>query len=44
MPKIACSPTYADFRPKTNAVVSLDVGHTVRGDCAQEGKERQPKT
>jgi hypothetical protein len=29
-PKIACSPSYADYRPKTNAVI-LDMGHTLRG-------------
>jgi hypothetical protein len=31
-PKIICSPSYADFRPKTNAVISLDVGHMLRGE------------
>jgi hypothetical protein len=25
-PKIACSPSYADYRPKTNAVILLDMG------------------
>jgi hypothetical protein len=35
-PKITCSPSYADYRPKTNAVILLDMGHTVRGDHAQE--------
>jgi hypothetical protein len=34
--KIACSPSYADFRPKTNAVILLDMGHTLRGDCTRE--------
>jgi hypothetical protein len=24
-PKITCSPSYADFRPKTNAVILLDM-------------------
>jgi hypothetical protein len=45
-PKIACSPSYADYRPKTNTVILLDMGHTVRGVCAQEeqGKGRKPKT
>jgi hypothetical protein len=33
-PKIECSPSYADFRPKTNAVILLDMVHTLRGDCA----------
>jgi hypothetical protein len=26
-PKVACSPSYADYRPKTNAAVLLDMGH-----------------
>jgi hypothetical protein len=26
----------ADFRPKTNAAILLDMGHTLRGDCTQE--------
>jgi hypothetical protein len=37
MKKIACSPTYADYRLKTNAVILLDMGHTPRGDHAREG-------
>jgi hypothetical protein len=31
-PKIACSPSYAVYRPKTNAVILLDMGHTLRGE------------
>jgi hypothetical protein len=23
----------ADYRPKTNAVILLDMGHTLRGEC-----------
>jgi hypothetical protein len=44
-PKIACSPPYGDYRTKTNAVI-LDMGHELRGECAQEeyGKGRKPKT
>jgi hypothetical protein len=34
-PKITYSPSYADYRPKTNAVI-LDMGHTVRRDFSQE--------
>jgi hypothetical protein len=30
--KIACSPSYVDYRPKTNAVILLDMGHTLRGE------------
>jgi hypothetical protein len=35
-PEIACSPSYADLRPKTNAVILLDMGHTLRGECTEE--------
>jgi hypothetical protein len=35
-PEIACSPLYADYRPKTNAVILLDMGHTLRGEHVQE--------
>jgi hypothetical protein len=31
-PKIICSPSNADFRPKTIAVILLDMGHTLRGE------------
>jgi hypothetical protein len=30
--KIACTPSYADYRCKTNAVTLVDMGHTIRGD------------
>jgi hypothetical protein len=35
-PKIICSPSYADFRSKTNAVILLDMGHTLRVEHIQE--------
>jgi hypothetical protein len=36
-PKInVCSPSYAVFRPKTKAVILLDVGHTLRGEHEKE--------
>jgi hypothetical protein len=35
-PKITCSPSYTDYRPKTNAVIVLDTGHTLREECAWE--------
>jgi hypothetical protein len=35
-PKMICSLSYADFRPKTNAVLLLDMGHMLRGECIQE--------
>jgi hypothetical protein len=34
--KIACSSSYADYRPKTNAVILLDMGHMLRGEHIQE--------
>jgi hypothetical protein len=34
--KITCSPSYADYRPKPNAVILLDMGHTLRGEHAWE--------
>jgi hypothetical protein len=34
--KIACSPSYADYRPKINEVILLDLGHTLREECAWE--------
>jgi hypothetical protein len=40
--KIICSPSYADYRPKTNAVILLDMDHTLKGEHAWEkgkGKE-----
>jgi hypothetical protein len=35
-PNITCSPSNMDYRPKTNAVMLLDMGHTLRGECTQE--------
>jgi hypothetical protein len=35
-PKITCLSSYVDYRLKTNAVVSLDMGHTLRGEHAWE--------
>jgi hypothetical protein len=35
-PNIPCSPSYSDYRPKTSAVILLDLGHTLRGGHAQE--------
>jgi hypothetical protein len=34
--KIPCTPSYAYYRPKTNAVTLLDMGLTLRGDCTLE--------
>jgi hypothetical protein len=45
-PKITCSLSYVDYRPETNAAILLDIGHTLRGECAWEekGKGRKAKT
>jgi hypothetical protein len=41
-PKIACSPSYADYRPNKNVVILLDMGHTIRGECMGGiGKEKE---
>jgi hypothetical protein len=37
-PKIICSSSYVDFRPKTNAVILLEIGHRLRGGKGK-GKE-----
>jgi hypothetical protein len=34
--KLTCSPSYVDYRPKTNAEILLDIGHTLRGECTLE--------
>jgi hypothetical protein len=34
--KITYSPSYADYRPKTNAVILLDMGHTLKGEHTWE--------
>jgi hypothetical protein len=36
-PKITCSSSYADYRSKINAVILLDMGHTLRRDLTLEG-------
>jgi hypothetical protein len=35
--KIACFPSYVDYRPKTNAAILLDMGHTLRGKMCMGG-------
>jgi hypothetical protein len=35
--KIICFPSYVDFRFKTNAIILLYMGHTLRGGHIQEG-------
>jgi hypothetical protein len=41
-PKATCSPSYADYRPKINAAVLCDMGHTKEKPCTEgieQGKE-----
>jgi hypothetical protein len=40
-PIIACSLSYADYRPKTNAVMLLDTGHILRETGYGRDKERE---
>jgi hypothetical protein len=44
-PKVSCSPSYADYRPKTNAIILSGMSHTLRGDYTWEGlrRGRKPK-
>jgi hypothetical protein len=40
--KIKCSPSYADYRPKTNGIILLDMDHTKGRPCTVgigKGKE-----
>jgi hypothetical protein len=34
--EIICSPSYLDFKPKTNAVILLDMGHKLKGEYIQK--------
>jgi hypothetical protein len=43
--KLACCVSYADYRPKTNAAILLDMGHTLREtghgrDRKREGNQK----
>jgi hypothetical protein len=40
-PKIICSSLYVDYRPKTNAVILLDMGHTLRENIHGRNRERE---
>jgi hypothetical protein len=40
-PKISCSPSYADYRPKTNAVILLDVDQHEGVDVHWRNRERE---
>jgi hypothetical protein len=36
-PKVACSSSFVDYRPKTNAAILLDMGHTLKGRTCTGG-------
>jgi hypothetical protein len=38
-----CTPSYVDYRPKTNAVILLDMGHTKERLC-MGGKAQEKET
>jgi hypothetical protein len=38
--KITCSPSYVDYRSKTNTVILLDIGHTLRENTHGRKRER----
>jgi hypothetical protein len=43
-PKITCSPSYSDCRPKTNTAILCDMAHTKGNPCTGgigQGKERK---
>jgi hypothetical protein len=40
-PKIAYSPSYVYCRPKTNAIILLDMGHTLRENTHERNRERE---
>jgi hypothetical protein len=37
-------PSYADYRPKTNAVILVNMGHTLRGDLSMGGIGKRKET
>jgi hypothetical protein len=39
-PNMVCSPSYVDYRLKTNAVILLDMGYTLRGEWYRRNTER----
>jgi hypothetical protein len=39
-PKITYPLSYADYRPKANAVILLDMGHTLSGERARKEYEK----
>jgi hypothetical protein len=43
-PKNTCSSSYAGYRPKTNAAILLDMGHTKGRPCmGRIGQEKETK-
>jgi hypothetical protein len=43
-PKTACSPSYADYRHQTSAIILLDMGHTLRGERIRGEKRKGKET
>jgi hypothetical protein len=39
--KATCSHSYADYRPKRNAVILLDMCHTLKGGVHRRDMERE---
>jgi hypothetical protein len=39
--KAKCSPSYAYYRPETNAAILWDIGHTNRRLCNGRDRERE---
>jgi hypothetical protein len=40
-PKISCSPSYVVYRPKTNAVILLDMGHPLTETAHGRNRKRE---
>jgi hypothetical protein len=40
-PKIICSPSYVDYRPKATAVILWDIDHTLRENGYRRNRETE---
>jgi hypothetical protein len=40
-PKVSCSPPYVEYRPNTNAVILMDMGHTPSEAIYGRDRERE---
>jgi hypothetical protein len=43
-PKIVCSPSYVEYRPEIIALILVDMGHRLRGECMQEELWKRKET